>query len=81
MSLTTDGRAPGPVRFYLICDRGGCQERICFDLVISEPPPNQDEDLFGNLLHEAAAATPYLTERGWGITRGGEGYWCPGCRR
>ncbi|WP_059007671.1 hypothetical protein [Streptomyces specialis] len=79
MSLTTDGRAPGPVRFFLACDRRDCQERITFDLVIADPPPDLEEDLFGHMLHEAGQATPYIKELGWIFIEGGEGYWCPAC--
>ncbi|MDT3398846.1 hypothetical protein RKE29_19705 [Streptomyces sp. B1866] len=81
MSLMTDGEAPGPVRFFLACDRVGCQERVCFDLVIAEPPPDRDADLFGHLLHEAGQAAPYIRELGWMFIEGGEGYWCPACSR
>ncbi|KOG86615.1 hypothetical protein [Streptomyces varsoviensis] len=79
MSLTTEGRAPGPVRFYLACDRGGCTERVTFDLVISEPPPDEELDLTNFLLHEAKQAVPYIAELGWIFLQGGEGYWCPAC--
>ncbi|MEE1943210.1 hypothetical protein V1L54_28050 [Streptomyces sp. TRM 70361] len=79
MSLTTAGKAPGPVRFYLACDRMGCRERVSFDLVIAEEPPDRGTDLFGYLLHEAGKAAPYIRDCGWVFIEGGEGYWCPKC--
>ncbi|MET8975210.1 hypothetical protein ABZX85_06270 [Streptomyces sp. NPDC004539] len=79
MSLTTDGRAPGPVRFHLRCDRGGCAARAVFDLVITEPRPDIDKDFTGHLLHESTTAFPHITELGWIFIQGGEGYWCPRC--
>jgi hypothetical protein len=79
MSLTTQGKAPGPVRFYLACDRLDCTERISFDLVIADPPPDGEADLIGSLLHEASRATPLIEELGWTFIQGGEGYWCPRC--
>lgn len=78
MSLTTQGAAPGPVRFSLLCDRGGCATRTQFDLVIAESGPSLDDDLMGHLLHSARAAAPYIAELGWTF-RQGVGYWCPGC--
>jgi hypothetical protein len=81
MSLTTSGSAPGPVRFFLACDYLDCRERISFDLVIPEPPPDIDEDFFGHLLHEANAASPHIKDLGWTFIQGGEGYWCPSCSR
>ncbi|WP_327368027.1 hypothetical protein [Streptomyces sp. NBC_01217] len=78
MSLTTDGEPPGPVRFYLACDRRGCPARAVFDLVIAEPPPDIETDLFGHVLHSATVASPYIAERGW-IFIQQEGYWCPNC--
>lgn len=79
MSLTTEGRAPGPVRYRLACDRGGCTERVSFDLVVAEPPPDRETDFLGHLLHEAHQAVGYIEELGWVFIQGGEGYWCPGC--
>ncbi|MHC5906304.1 hypothetical protein ACVNF4_20735 [Streptomyces sp. S6] len=79
MSLTTDGRAPGPVRFHLRCDRGDCAARAVFELVITEPRPDIGKNLMGHLLHEATAAVPHITELGWIFIQGGEGYWCPRC--
>jgi hypothetical protein len=78
MSLTTGGEPPGPVRFYLACDRGSCQARAVFDLVIAEPPPDIGTDLFGHLLHSATVASPHIEELGW-VFRQQEGYWCPNC--
>lgn len=79
MSLMTDGKAPGPVRFYLACDRGKCTERISFDLVISEPRPDEEADFLGHILHEAHHAAPLIADLGWVFIQGGEGYWCPAC--
>ena len=75
----TDGKAPGPVRFHLRCDRPDCAARAVFELVITEPRPDIDKDLTGYLLHEATAASPHITELGWTFTPGGIGYWCPRC--
>jgi len=79
MSLMTDGKAPGPVRFYLRCDRRDCAARAVFELVITEPRPDVDKDLTGYLLHEATTAYPHITELGWTFTPGGVGYRCPRC--
>jgi hypothetical protein len=78
MSLTIEGEAPGPVRFYLACDDIGCPARAVFDLVIHEPPPPIEDDLFGHMLHSSSLAAPYLEEQGWTYTQG-IGYWCPTC--
>lgn len=78
MSLTTDGEPPGPVRFYLACDHSGCRARAVFDLVIAEPPPDIETDLFGRVLHSATVASPYIEQLGW-IFIQQEGYWCPNC--
>ncbi|MGK5640966.1 hypothetical protein ACSNOK_22015 [Streptomyces sp. URMC 126] len=78
MSLTTEGRAPGPVRFRLACDRGDCAEHTTFDLVIAEPPPDRETDFLGHLLHEAHQAMPYIDGLGW-VCAGGAGYRCPTC--
>lgn len=78
MSLTTDGEPPGPVRFHLQCDRWGCQARAVFDMVIAEPPPDIEADLFGHILHSATVASPRIGELGW-IYVQQEGYWCPTC--
>lgn len=74
----TEGEAPGPVRLHLACDETGCPARAVFDLVIDEPPPPIEEDLFGHILHSGSRAAPYLEEQGWTFTQG-IGYWCPGC--
>lgn len=79
MSLKTDGKAPGPVRFYLLCDRLGCEARAVFELVIAQPPPDREEDIFGHLLHEAEHAHGHIAALGWTFIMGGEGYWCPRC--
>ncbi|WP_093838337.1 hypothetical protein [Streptomyces aidingensis] len=78
MSLMTEGKTPGPVRYYLACDRGGCGARIMFDLVISDPGPPREEDFFGYLLHPAEEAAPHISGLGWTFLQG-DGYWCPGC--
>ncbi|WP_045865169.1 hypothetical protein [Streptomyces sp. WMMB 714] len=78
MSLMTEGEAPGPVRFYLACDDIGCPARAVFDLVIDEPPPPIEEDLFAHVLHSSTRAAPYIERQGWTFTRG-IGYWCPDC--
>lgn len=78
MSLTTEGEAPGPVRFLLACDSPSCPARAVFDLVINDPPPPIEEDLFGHVLHCSARAAPYLEEQGWTYAQG-VGYWCPTC--
>ncbi|KNB54253.1 hypothetical protein [Streptomyces caatingaensis] len=79
MGLTTEGRAPGPVRYRLVCDRGGCTKRVSFDLVIAEPPPDRETDFFGHLLHEARQAVGYVEELGWMCVEEGQSYWCPDC--
>ncbi|MGY5033367.1 hypothetical protein ACWC9U_21235 [Streptomyces sp. 900116325] len=78
MSLTTDGEPPGPVRFRLLCDRRGCRARAVFDMVIADPPPDIESDLFGHFLHSATIASPHIEELGWKYVQQ-EGYWCPGC--
>ncbi|MBT2387635.1 hypothetical protein [Streptomyces sp. ISL-11] len=78
MSLTTAGKTPGPVRFYLACDHRGCDARTTFDLVIPDPGPSRDDDLWGYLLHHAHTATPHIKELGWAYING-DGYWCPDC--
>lgn len=67
------------MRFFLACDRSGCEELIMFDMVIADPPPDREKDLFGYLLHEATHAAPHIKELGWIFIEGGEGYWCPKC--
>lgn len=74
----TEGEAPGPVRFYLACDDIGCPSRAVFDLVIDEPPPPIEDDLFGHILHSSSLAAPFLEQQGWTFTQG-VGYWCPTC--
>ncbi|MGP3949221.1 hypothetical protein [Streptomyces sp. 7N604] len=78
MSLTTSGKPPGPVRFYLLCDHRDCEVRAVFDMVISDPGPSIDEDLIGHLLHSASTAAPHIEELGWTFIQG-DGYWCPTC--
>ncbi|MGH3309165.1 MAG: hypothetical protein ACRDP3_01015 [Streptomyces sp.] len=78
MSLMTEGAAPGPVRFYLACDDLSCPALAVFDLVIDEPPPPIEDDLFGHILHSSSRAAPYIAEQGWTFTQG-IGYWCPTC--
>ncbi|MEX3102137.1 hypothetical protein DF268_22635 [Streptomyces sp. V2] len=79
MSLMTDGKAPGPVRFYLRCDRRDCEARAVFELVITEPGPDIEQDLMGHIMHESGKAVPYIAEMGWKFYPGGIGYWCPRC--
>jgi hypothetical protein len=74
----TEGEAPGPVRFYLACDDISCPARAVFDLVINEPPPPIEDDLFGYMLHSSSHAAPYIEKQGWTFTQG-IGYWCPTC--
>lgn len=78
MSLMTEGEAPGPVRFYLACDDVGCPALAVFDLVINEPPPPIEDDLFGHILHSSSRAAPYIEQQGWTFHHG-IGYWCPVC--
>ncbi|GGX86448.1 hypothetical protein [Streptomyces hiroshimensis] len=76
MSLTTAGKTPGPVRFYLACDHHGCTTHTTFDLVIPDPGPSRDDDLWGHLLHHTYTATPHIKELGWSYLHG-NGYTCP----
>lgn len=78
MSLTTAGEPPGPVRFFLMCDRLGCGARAVLDLVVPDRPPDIETDLFGHLLHSAKAAAPRIADMGWTYCQG-DGYWCPRC--
>ncbi|MFF2406640.1 hypothetical protein [Streptomyces sp. NPDC058092] len=66
------------MRFYLAYDRRGCQAWAVFDLVVAEPPPDVETDLFGHVLYRATVASPYVEELGR-IFIQQEGYWCPNC--
>ena len=49
-----------------------------FDMVIADPPPDIESDLFGHFLHSATLASQHIEELGWKYVQQ-EGYWCPAC--
>ncbi|GAB2573287.1 hypothetical protein GCM10027168_02800 [Streptomyces capparidis] len=78
MTMATDGKAPGPIRFYLVCDRPGCGTRTTFDVVVEDAGPSLEDDLWGHITHRATAGAPRAAELGWTYLQG-DGHWCPRC--
>jgi hypothetical protein len=78
MTMGSEGKAPGPIRYFLACDRPGCDTRTMFDVVVSEPGPTMEDNFWGYLEHRTKPGADRAQELGWTWLQG-DGHWCPRC--